>query len=80
MELPNGKGGKKKVASKRQQAANLVVSVLDGGSPVEGEMAEVLLAVPGPSGMDVSASESTLPVPAASSAAAAVQQSRWRNR
>ncbi len=71
VELPNGKGGKKRVASKRQQAASPVVSAPDGGSPVEGEMAEELLAVPGPSGVDVSASESTPPVPAASSAAAA---------
>jgi hypothetical protein len=71
VELPNGKGSKKKVASKRQQTAIPVVSAQDGGSPVGGEMAEELLAVPGPSGMDVSASESTLPVPAASLAAAA---------
>jgi hypothetical protein len=47
MELPNGKGGKKRATSKRQQAANPAVTAADGGSPVEGEMAEELLAVPG---------------------------------
>jgi hypothetical protein len=43
----------------------------DGGSPVEGEMAEELLAVPGSSGVDVSAGGSAPPVPAEDSAAAA---------
>jgi hypothetical protein len=46
-ELPNGKGGKKKVVSQRQQAASPGTSAPDGGSHVEGEMAEELLAVPG---------------------------------
>ncbi len=71
VELPNGKGGKKKVASKRQQLASPATSAPDGGSHVEGEMAEELLDVPGPSGADVSASESMPPVPAVSSAATA---------
>ncbi len=70
-ELPNGKGGKKKVASQQQQAASPATSAPDGGSRVEGEMAEELLAVPGPSGVDVSARESTPPAPAVDSAAAA---------
>jgi hypothetical protein len=39
MELPNGKGGRKKVASKLQQAASPVAPAPEGGSPVEGEMA-----------------------------------------
>jgi hypothetical protein len=68
VELPNGKGGKKNAASKRQ-AASPVAPAPDGGSPVEGEMAEELLAVPGPSGVDVGASGGTPPVLAASSAA-----------
>jgi hypothetical protein len=63
-ELPNGKGGKKKMASQRQQAASPAASAQDGGSRVEGGMAEELLAVPGPSGVGMSASESTPPVPA----------------
>ena len=46
MELPNGKGGKKKVASKRQRAASPAAPAPEGGSPVEGEMAGELLAVP----------------------------------
>jgi hypothetical protein len=71
MELPNGKGGRKKPASKRQQAACPAAPALDGGSPVEGEMAEELLAVPGPSDMGVGASGSVPPVPAEDSAAAA---------
>ncbi len=71
VELPNTKGGKKNAASKRQQAARPVASAPDGGSPVEGEMAEELLAVPGSSGVDVGASGSTPSVPAGSSAAAA---------
>ena len=62
VELPNGKDVKRKAASKRQQAASPVASAPDGGSPVEGEMAEELLAVPGPSGVDVGASGSAPPV------------------
>jgi hypothetical protein len=69
-ELPNGKGGKKKVASQQQQAASPATSAPDGGSRVEGEMAEELLAVPGSSGMDVSARGSTPPMPAVDPAAA----------
>ncbi len=71
MELPNGKGGKRKAASKRQRAASPAAPALDGGSPVEGEMAGELLAVPGPSGVGVGASGSMPPVPAEESAAAA---------
>jgi hypothetical protein len=67
MELPNGKGGKKKAASKRQQAASPAAPAPDGGSPVEGEMAGELLAVPGPSGMCAGSSGSV--PPAAGSAA-----------
>jgi hypothetical protein len=70
VELPNGKDGRRKAASKRQQAASPVASAPDGGSPVEGEMAEELLAVPGPSGVDVSAKESKPPEPPVNSAAA----------
>jgi hypothetical protein len=69
-ELPNGKGGKKKVASQQQQAASRATSAPDGGSRVESEMAVELLAVPGSSGGDVSARESTPPVPAVDLAAA----------
>ncbi len=69
-ELPNGKGGKKKVASQQQQAASPATSAPDGGSRVEGEMAQELLTVPGSSGADVSARESTPPEPAVDSAAA----------
>jgi hypothetical protein len=47
MELPNGKGGRMKVASKRQRAASPAAPAPEGGSPVEGEMAGELLAVPG---------------------------------
>ncbi len=81
-ELPNGKGGKMKMASQRQQAASPAASALDGGCHAEGEMHEELLAVPGPSGVDVSASESTPPVPAVDSAAAVERrrQGRRRNR
>ncbi len=70
MELPNGKGGKKKPASKRQWAASPAAPAPDGGSPVEGEMAGELLAVPGPSGMCAGSSGSVPPVPAGDSAAA----------
>ncbi len=62
VELPNGKDVKRKAASKWQQAASPVASAPDGGSPVEGEMAEELMAVPGPSGVDVGASGSAPPV------------------
>jgi hypothetical protein len=34
MELPDGKGEKRKTASKRQQAASPAAPALDGGSPV----------------------------------------------
>jgi hypothetical protein len=71
MELPNGKGGKRKTASKRQQAVSPAAPAPDGGSPVEGEMAGELLVVPGPSGMCAGSSGSVPPVPAKESAAAA---------
>ena len=71
MELPNGKGGKRKAASKRQRAVSPMAPALDGGSPVEGEVAGEPLAMPGPSGVDASASGSVPPVPAEESAAAA---------
>jgi hypothetical protein len=71
MELPNGKRGKKKAASKRQQAASPAAPAPDGGSPVEGEMAGELLTIPGPSGMCAGSSGSVPPVPAEESAAAA---------
>jgi hypothetical protein len=71
MELPNGKGGKKKTASKRQQAASPAAPAPDGGSPVEGEMAGGLLAVSGPSGMCAGSRGSVPPAPAEKSAAAA---------
>ncbi len=71
VELPNGKGSKKKKASQQQQrAASPAASAPDGGSRVEGKMADELLAVPGPSGVDVGARETTPPVPAVESAAA----------
>ncbi len=71
-ELPNGKGSKKKVASQQQQrAASPAASAPDGGSRVEGSVADELLAVPGSSGVDVRAREATPPVPAVDSAAAA---------
>ncbi len=70
-ELPNSKGSKKKAASQQQQrAASPAVSAPDGGSRVEGSVADELLAVPGPSGLDVRAREITPPVPAVDSAAA----------
>jgi hypothetical protein len=69
MELPNGKGGKKKVASKRQRAASPAAPALEGGSSVEGEMAGELLAVPGPSGMCAGSGGSVPPVPVGESAA-----------
>ncbi len=68
---PTGKGGKKKVASKRQRAASPAAPAPEGGSPVEGEMAGELSAVPGPSGMCAGSGGSVLPVPAGESAAAA---------
>jgi hypothetical protein len=71
MELPNGRGGKKKTASKRQQAVSPVAPAPEGGSPVEGEMTGELLAVPGPSGMCARSGESRPPVPVEESAAAA---------
>jgi hypothetical protein len=72
MELPIGKGGKKKTASKRQRAASPAAPAPEGGSPVEGEMAGELLAVPGPSGMCAGSGGSEPPVPAGNSAAAVV--------
>ncbi len=72
MELPNGKGGKKKVASKRQRAASPAAPTPEGGSPAEGEMAGELLAVPGPSGMCAGPGGSVPPVPVGESAAAAI--------
>jgi hypothetical protein len=72
MELPNGKGGKKKAASKRQRMASPAAPAPEGGSPVEGEMAGELLAVPGPSGMCAGSGGSGPPVPAGDSAAAVI--------
>jgi hypothetical protein len=71
MELPNGKGVRKKAASKLQRAASPAAPALEGGSPVEGEMAGELLAVPGPSGMCAGSGGSVPPVPVVESAAAA---------
>jgi hypothetical protein len=71
MELPNGKGGKKKAASKRQRTASPAAPAPEGGSPVEG-MAGELLAVPGPSGMCAGSGGSEPPVPARDSAAAVI--------
>ncbi len=71
VELPNGKGGKKKVASHRRRAASPAASALDGGSHAEGKMAEKLPATPGSAGVDVSVRESRPPEPAVDSAAAA---------
>ncbi len=76
MELPNGKGGRKKVASKRQRAASPAAPAPEGGSPVEGEMAGELLAVPGPSGMCAGSGGSMPPVPVEESAAAATPAAR----
>ncbi len=72
MELPNGKGSKKKTASKRQRAASPAAPAPEGGSPVEGEMAGELLAVPGPSGMCAGSGGSEPPVPVRDSAAAVI--------
>ncbi len=70
-ELPNGKGSKKKAGSQQQQrTVSPAVSAPDGGSHAEGSVADELLAVPGPSGLDVRARETTPPVPAVDSAAA----------
>ncbi len=71
MELPNGTEGKRKPASKWQQTASPAAPTLDGGSPVEGEMAEELLAMPGKSGVGLGVDGSVPPVPAEDSAAAA---------
>ncbi len=71
MELPNGKGGKKKAASKQQLTVSPMAPAPEGGSLVEGEMAGELLAVPGPSGMCAGSSGSVPPVPVEESAAAA---------
>jgi hypothetical protein len=83
MELRNGKGGKKKTASKRQQAVSPAAPAPDGGSPVEGKMAGELLAVPEPSGMCAGSSGSVPPAPAEESAAAAGPAAglrRWSRR
>jgi hypothetical protein len=71
IELPNGKGGKRKAASRQQQTVSLMAPAPEGGSLVEGEMAEELLAVPGPSGLCAGSSGSRPPVPVEDSAAAA---------
>jgi hypothetical protein len=71
MELPNGTGSKKKVAPKRQRAASPAAPASEGGSPVGGEMARELLAVPGPSGMCAGSGVSVPPVPVGESTAAA---------
>jgi hypothetical protein len=71
MELPNGKGGKKKAASRQQLTVSPAAPAPEGGSLVEGEKAEELLAVPGPSGMCAGSSGSKPPVPVEESAAAA---------
>jgi hypothetical protein len=76
MELPNGKGGKKKAASKRQQTASPAAPAPEGGSPVEGEMAGELLVVPGPSGMCTGSGGSGPPVPVEGSTAAATPAAR----
>jgi len=76
MELPNGKGGKKKTAPKRQWAASPAAPAPEGGSPVEGEMAGELLAVPGPSDMCTGSGGSGPPVPVEESAAAATPAAR----
>jgi hypothetical protein len=72
MELPNGKGGKKKAASKRQRTASPAAPAPEGGSPVEGEMAGELLAVPGPSGLCAGSGGSEPPAPAGDSAGAVI--------
>jgi hypothetical protein len=76
MELPNGRGGKKKAASRRQRAASPAAPAPEGGSPVEGEMAAELLAVPGPSGMFTGSRGSRPPAPVEESAAAATPAAR----
>jgi hypothetical protein len=70
MELPDGKGSKKKTASKLQQAASPAATTLERGSPGEGEEAGELLSVLGPSGMCAGSSGSEPPAPAEGSAAA----------
>jgi hypothetical protein len=72
MELPNGKGGKKKAASRQQLTVSPAAPAPEGGSPVEGEMAEELLAVPGPSGLCAGSSGSRPPVPVEEPMAAAM--------
>jgi hypothetical protein len=62
-ELPNGKGGKKKEAPQQQQRpASPAVPASDGGSHVEGSVADDSLAVPGPSGLNARAVEIPPPV------------------
>jgi hypothetical protein len=76
MELPNGKGGKKKAASRRQLTVSPVAPAPEGGSPVEGEMTEELSAVPGPSGLCAGSSGSEPPVPVEEPTAAAMPAAR----
>ncbi len=70
---PTGREERRKLlpSSKRQRAASPAAPALDGGSPVEGEMAEEPLAVPGSSGVDAGARGNVPPVPAEESATAA---------
>ncbi|MFO0007592.1 MAG: hypothetical protein ACK559_41405, partial [bacterium] len=63
MELPNGKVGKRKVASRQQLTVAPAAPAPEGGSPVEGEMTEEQLAVPGPSGLCARPRGSKPPVP-----------------
>jgi hypothetical protein len=76
MELPNGKGGKKKAASRQQLTANPAAPAPEGGSPVEGETAEEQLAVPGPSGLWAGSRGSKPPVPVEEPTAAAMPAAR----
>jgi hypothetical protein len=72
-ELPNGRGDKKRDASRRRQQrpTSPEVSAPDGGSRAEGGVAEDPLVVPGPSGLDVRQEKELLSVPAEKPAAAA---------
>jgi hypothetical protein len=76
MELPNGKGGKKKAASRQQLAVNPAAPAPEGGSPAEGETAEEQLAVPGPSGLCAGSRGSKPPVPVEEPTAAAMPAAR----
>ncbi len=69
-ELPNGKGGKRKEALRQQQRpASPAVPASDGGSHVEGSVADDSLAVPGPSGLNARTVEIPPPVLAVEPAA-----------